>query len=266
MSGQERHRLADRIDELQAGGRYTVTWSELFAAAGGSPQALRSALRRLKAKGRLVSPRRGFFVLVPVEYLSTGAPPASWFVDDLMRYLGRPYYVGLLSAAALHGAAHHHPLVFQVATDVPTRPMRVGRVRLEFFRRRGIALAATLRVQTETGTMVVATPETTIFDLLRHVHSAGHLDNVATVFAELAEAVRPEPLQRAAGGASVAEVQRAGYLLELTGQEELARALEHHLKERRVRRALLRPDRTADGMPRSARWNLVLNERVEPDL
>jgi predicted transcriptional regulator of viral defense system len=222
-------------------------------------------LGRLKAAGRIVSPRRGFYVVVPLQYRATGAPPAAWFIDDLMRFLGQPYYVGLLSAAALHGAAHQRPQVFQVMTTAPTRPVAVGRVRIEFLRKRGIEEAATEHRQTETGTMVVATPETTLFDLLRHLGVVGTLNSVATVVAELGEVIDAARLERAARLAKTPEVQRAGYLCELTGQEELALVLERHLQSRRVRRTLLRPDRSGAGQPWAARWSLILNDVVEPD-
>jgi hypothetical protein len=48
----------------------------------------------------------GVAVVVPPEYREAGCPPASWFIHDLMRFLGQPYYVALLTAAAIHGAAH----------------------------------------------------------------------------------------------------------------------------------------------------------------
>jgi len=44
-----------------------------------------------------------------VEYRVAGAPPASWYIDDFMKAVGTPYYVGVLTAAALHGAAHQAP-------------------------------------------------------------------------------------------------------------------------------------------------------------
>jgi hypothetical protein len=76
--------------------------------------ATKTALRRLKEQGRIVSPRRGFYVVVPPEYRAAGSPPASWFIDELMRYLDQPYYVGLLSAAAIHSASRQQSMVFQV--------------------------------------------------------------------------------------------------------------------------------------------------------
>ena len=66
-------------------------------------------LYRLERSGAIVSPRRRF-VVVPGGYCSAGGPPAIWFIEDLMRHLGRRYYVALLSAAALHGAGHQQPV------------------------------------------------------------------------------------------------------------------------------------------------------------
>ncbi len=258
--------IRDLVDELQSEGRYTFSFAEMAAAFVGSDTALRSALRRLKEKARLVSPRREFYVIVPVEYRVTGSPPASWFVDDLMRFLGQPYYVGLLSAATVHGASHQQPQLFQVVTHLPTLKMSAGRVRLAFTRRRKIKRIETVRVKTETGYMTVSIPEATVFDLIRHFRLAGHLSNVATVLAELTEVINLDKLAVAAGAASIPDVQRAGYLFELTGHAQMARRLEEYLSTRRVRPALLRPGADSDGDPFDERWRLVINDQVEPDL
>lgn len=160
------------IDHLQSSGRYTFTRAEALAETGKTETAVAASLRRLCKAGRIVSPRRGFHVVVPLEYRTAGAPPAEWFVDDLMHHLRRPYYVGLLSAAALHGAAHHAPQVFQVITDVPTRPLTVGRVRVVFVQGRA-GLSPTQTMNTPTGTLVVSTPEATALDLVRHATVCG---------------------------------------------------------------------------------------------
>ncbi len=148
------------VDDTQAAGRYTFSDSEARGALGISEIALDNAIRRLKNRGRLVVPRRGFFVIVPMEYRAAGAPPPSWFIDDLMRFLGRPYHVGLLSAAALHGASHQQSMVFQVMTDRPTRPAKVGRARIEFHATGTLEDEPVTSMQTETGSMLVSNPET----------------------------------------------------------------------------------------------------------
>jgi predicted transcriptional regulator of viral defense system len=85
--------LAAFVDDLQARGRYTFTREEAQKIEPRSHAALKSALRRLKQRGRIVSPRRGFYVLVPAEYRAAGCPPASWFIDDLMRFAAAAGYL-----------------------------------------------------------------------------------------------------------------------------------------------------------------------------
>ena len=63
--------------------------------------AFKRAAVRLTRKGRLIVARRGFYVIVPLEYQSAGSPPPSWYIDTLMKEWKHPYYVGLLSAAAI---------------------------------------------------------------------------------------------------------------------------------------------------------------------
>lgn len=205
-------------------------------------------------------------MLVPVEYREAGSPPASWFIDYLMRFLEQPYYIGLLSAAAIHGAAHQQPMVFQVVTDRPTRPARAGRVRIAFHMRRNVASARVVEVQTETGSMRVSTPETTAFDLVRFAPAAGHLSNVATVLGELAEKLDPVALTEVARSYAVPEAQRLGYLLERIGKRDLAERVAAWLEGERYRPVLLAPGQPRGAASADSRWRVVPNATVEADL
>jgi predicted transcriptional regulator of viral defense system len=260
-------RIADWVEDLPSEGRYTFTRQEAEkAAAGSSFVAVQTALRRLRQKGRIVSPRRGFHVVVPAEYRAAGSPPASWFIDDLMRHMGRPYYVGLLSAAALHGAGHQQPMVFQLLVDRAIPAMRVGRVSLEFHASRSVRTTATLRIQTETGSMAVASPETTAFDLVRFPAASGYWSHIATVLAELADRIDPARLLEAAERSRPPDAQRLGFLLSLVDEERLAEPLAGWLAGRRTTVVRLRTDRSAEGCDVDPRWRLIANEEVEPDL
>ncbi|MGH7565906.1 MAG: type IV toxin-antitoxin system AbiEi family antitoxin [Gemmatimonadota bacterium] len=215
-----------------------------------------------------MSPRRGFYVIVPLEYRSTGSPPPTWFIDDLMRFLAQPYYVGLLSAAAVHGAGHQQPMAFQVITDRPTREIRIGRQRIEFHMNRQIQSLPTLGIQTDTGTMRVSTPEATAYDLVRYASSAGHLDNVATVLDELAEKIEAENLVKLATCLPVPVVQRLGYLLDMLEKRDLADPLAAWLSSRRNRPVLLATGRGLSDQDAKAdpRWRVIPNVTLEPDL
>jgi predicted transcriptional regulator of viral defense system len=251
------------VEGLQSQGRYTFTRFE--AEANQSFIATQSRLRRLKKQGRIVSPKRGFYVIVPPEYRTAGCPPASWFIDDLMRYIAQPYYVGLLSAAAIYGAAHQQPMVFRVVTDRPTRELYSGRIVIRFSMNRGVEQMPVTEKQTETGNMRVATPETTAFDLLRYPAAAGYLSNAATVLVELSERMDAGALVKIAPLVSLPDVQRLGYILDTVGKSELANPLAKWIQTQHPRLVPLRSGRPT-GAEINTRWHVRPNEKLEVDL
>jgi predicted transcriptional regulator of viral defense system len=259
-------RLSAYLDALQGRGRYTFDRAEALKELGSTPEALEAAVRRLAAKGRLAVPRRGFYVIVPAEYRSAGAPPADWFIADLMRFEGQPYYVGLLSAAALHGSAHQQPQEFQVVTDGPLRPARAGRVLIRFFTKATVGSTPVVDMKTQTGSMRVSTPEATALDLVRYVKRAGHLDNVATILSELAEKLDPRRLLAVARqGVEIAHVQRLGHLLDAVGAASAAKPMAAWISGQRPRRVLLRPGAQRPIRDEDPRWRVSVNEQVEID-
>jgi len=263
----KRPRLDELVDALQSQGRYTFTRTEALAALGASAEAFKKAVQLLTHRRRLVSPRRGFYVIVPVEYRVAGAPPASWYIDDFMKAVGTPYYVGVLTADALHGAAHQAPQEFQVVTTTRRRTVVVGRERVRFLRKRKLARTPVMSLKASTGTMRVSTPEATALDLLRYVDAAGFLSNIATVLHDLAEKCDPDRLvQAAAAGVELPHVQRLGHLLDLVGARRLADPLASWLAQRRPDWVRLSPSEPARRARRDERWRLLVNARVEPDV
>lgn len=255
--------LSAFVDDTQAAGRDIFSGSEARDALGVSEIALDNAIRRLKNRGRLVAPRRDFYVVVPIEYRAAAAPPPSWFIDDLMGFLGQPYYVGLLSAAGLHGASHQQSMVFQVVTDRPTRPAKAGRARIEFHATRTVEESPATSMQTETGAMRVSTPEVTAFDVVKFSADCGGWSNVATVLSELAERIDPGSLQVLAEVRKSPEVQRLGFLLDQAGQSRLADALLRVLAARRYRPVLLAGDMPRGDAVSVLPWRVLPNVEVE---
>lgn len=204
---------------------------------------------------------------MPLEYRSAGAPPPSWYIDAFMKYEGRAYYVGLLSAAALFGAAHQQSQEFQVITDQPLRTAEAGRSRIRFYSKRNLEKAATLPMKTETGEMVVSTPEVTAFDLVKYARACGGLSNVATVLAELQERLDIERIVEVArSGVKVTTAQRLGHLLDRVGGRSMTGPLLEWAVNQRPRLARLRPDLNNQGDERDERWGLVVNDEIEVDV
>lgn len=254
------------IDSLAARGRNHFTTKEAVTALGSSQVAVRAAIRRLREKGRVAMPFRGFHVIVPPEYRALGCLPADQFVPQLMQYLGLDYYAGLLSAASLHGAAHQAPMVFQtIAAD--NRPqIHCGRVRIEFVARRNVAAIPTVQMNTLRGVLRVSTPEATAFDLVGYPGHAGGLSNVATVLSELAEKIDANKLLTETERSPLPWTQRLGYLLERVEAANLAAPLFEHVSAHAKEYAPLRSRKPVMRASRDSRWRLYVNEEVEPDL
>ena len=217
--------IAQYIDDLLAQGTYCFTGVEAAKSLGSGVIAIRAALRRLRHKGEIAMPFRGFYVIVSPEHRKLGCLPANQFIPALMAHLEEPYYAGLLTAAEHHGAAHHRPQAFQVVVQ-RTRPgITCGGVRVDFIARKNVAAMPTQDFKTPRGYLKVSTPEATAFDLAGYPHHAGGLDNSATVLAELAESLDASKLAGIAELSPVAWSQRLGYLLELVGEAELAEGL-----------------------------------------
>jgi len=266
MAPRQPRRLDELADTLQSQGRYVFTRAEALSALHTTAENLKKAVQGLARKRRLASPRRGFYVIVPQEYRVAGAPPAAWYIDAFMKSLGAPYYVGVLTAAALHGAAHQQPQEFQVVTTRKQRPVTVGRDRIRFLKKRNLAHTALTSVKTPTGTMLVSTPEATALDLLRYPDAAGFLSNIATVLRDLAQQCDPAKLVEAAADVELPHVQRLGHLLDRVGARRLADPLAHWLAERPPDWTRLEPARRSHKATRDTRWRLLINARVEPDV
>jgi predicted transcriptional regulator of viral defense system len=251
------------FDRLVAAGRHHFTMAEAMAAHGGSVPAVQAALRRAVKRGEIASPYRGFYVVVPPEYRRLGCLPPEQFIPQLMKHLGEPYYVALLSAAELHGAAHQRPQRLQVMVPKNRRPIECGDVRVQFVARHDLERTPVLERNTPRGPMRVSSPEATALELVGYADQCGGLDNVASVLAELAESIRAKELLHAARLCPIAWSQRLGYLLERTAGHELAAALERHVQEQAPTLAPLVRARPMKRAPRVRRWRLALNASVE---
>ncbi|HVS10309.1 MAG TPA: type IV toxin-antitoxin system AbiEi family antitoxin [Planctomycetota bacterium] len=253
------------VEELLGQGRYTFTREEALRRLGRTPAATYMALRRLANAGWLVMPRSGFYVIVDAQHRVAGTLPPEWFIDDLMKHMGRPYYVGLLSAAQLHGAAHHRPQEFQVVIpDRTVRPVRSGNALVRFYGKGSFDQAQTQDVKTPTGVLEASTPETTAWDLVRYSKAAGGLDHVVTVLSELAEKLDARKLRETVmRHGEILVAQRLGYVLDHVGRRDLTKGIAGCVGDAPLRP--LDPASPVEGASESRKWHLLVNARVEPE-
>lgn len=253
------------VEDLLGQGRYTFTRKEAARRLRRTPGATYMALHRLVKARWLVMPRSGFYLIVDPQHRTAGTLPPEWFIHDLMKDMERPYYMGLLSAAQLHGAAHHRPQKFQVV--IPTRavrPIRAGNVQIRFYGKGPFHRSQIADAKTPTGFLKVSTPETTAWDLVRYFKAAGGLDNVITVLSELAARLdAARLLDTVKRHKEVIVAQRLGYLLDRIGQQRLTRGFAAWIAE--APRRPLDPAAPLDGATESRKWHLLVNSQLEAE-
>jgi len=266
--------LPSYLNGLLSAGKVVFTRDEAQQAIGTSVGAFLDAAERQQRKHHLVSPRQGFYVVVPPQYLHWGGPPPPWYIDDLMRHEGSPYYVGLLKAAELHGATHQAVMEFQVVTNKRLPQLRIGRSNIAFYYRKDFdpITAGIAEQKTDTGRMKVSSLELTTLDLLRYPHAGGGLDNIVTVIADLAERLDGRKLAALAGAYERSVSQRLGYLLDHVGRNDRANALHRMLtKKSQIPWVELEPSLAKDvevapePQDRNERWRVIVRRLPEED-
>ncbi len=253
------------VEQLAGRGVYHMTPDDLANARGSSLEAARAALARLRSRGVVAMPYKGFFVFVPPEYRSLECLPAEQFLPQLMAYLKEPYYVGLLSAAAYHGAAHQAIQTFQAIVTKNRKPLSCGKVRIEFIAKLNIEQAPTQAVNTPRSLLRISTPEMTALDLVGYYHRSGGLDHVATILKELGEKIGPQKLLQASETSPLPWVQRLAYLLTLVGFESKTRLLQKFIESKNAPVTPLLPGTPMSGSEKDRQFRVAINTEVEPD-
>ncbi len=258
------------IDERRANGKYNFTTKGLHSRLGVSENALKKTLQRLKNQKSVVMVRRGFYVIVPPEYRIKGIIPTNLYINDLMKFLNRDYYVGLLNASAYHGAAHQQPQSYSVITEgIALRPIKNNKVKINFYIKKEWNTKNIEKKKVDTGYINISSPELTALDLVSYYNEVGGFNRVATVIEELKEVIQPEKLlETAKKYGEVSVVQRLGYIIDCVLDDSLlSDNLYTYLKSVGFYPILLRPQKKRpENMITGNKWKVVPNIEIEADI
>lgn len=235
-----------------------------------SEQIMKNELNRLCSNKTIVNVYRGFYVIIPVHYVLRGSVPATYYIDQLMTYLSKPYYVCMLSAAELLGVAHQRPQQFSVMTTYPRRQLVTTRnVTTDWFYRDTLPEDALVIKNTETGTIRISNSLLTAADLVHNQQHVGGLSRVATILEELTEQIDIDSqLPALIPFVKTVIWQRLGYLLEcVIGDNETADKLYHLLSSSSARMVYKPLSTSAEDNPsnRDSRWKININVEIETD-
>ena len=263
--------LSDWIEYKEIRGYYTFTKEDIerqFPAA--SKVYIKTALHRLVARSRIISPWRNFYVIIPVEYSLKGIIPPVFYMDQLMAYLDKRYYVSLLNAAAFYGASHQRVQTFSVMVEQPSlRNTSKNGTPILFFSKKEIRMEFVRKHKTQTGYINVSSPELTAIDLMENEKSVGGLNRVCTVLNELVDVINLDSLDDSFFKISPTPVfQRLGYIFDhILEREDLAEILYSKIAVAglKLRKVPFKINKPTEGCKVDKRWKMIINQEIEID-
>jgi len=269
---EELNSIADWVLYRSKRGKLTFSRLELVADFSNlSEQTVKNNLNLLIKKGEIFPVFKGFYSVIPVDYALIGIVPPEFYIDDLMKFLNRPYYVGLLNAATFYGAAHQKPQAFSVITSLPTlRDTIKKNTRIAFIStRKKIPQKWLKTLRGKNGDFSVSKPELTAVDLITFQKEIGGINRACTVLYELMEVVKFGKLDKTFFEyVPISTIQRLGYLLEnkLEQAEQadilFSKAQTHNCKFQKIP---LKYSKSIVDCEINTKWSIIINEEIDID-
>lgn len=268
-SRNEYNYLQDYVISLQSKGIYTFSKNDLINTFKISNEALSMAINRLVKKKQIVIVRKKFYVIVPPEYRGRGILPPVLFIDDLMKFLERDYYVSLLSAAVFHEGTHQQPQEFYVSTLYPNiKNIRLKDTRINFILKQKFIDEGIEKQKTDTGYINISNPELTAIDLVQHCNKIGGLNRVVTLLDEMIENIVPKKLKKIAEKTNnVSNLQRLGYIFDKVLQAyKLSEIIKEVISNKKTYRILLSSQHPKKQYEIDKKWKIIINVKIESEL
>lgn len=264
-------KFSDWIDRREMTGFMTFSYEDVTEAFPTlSAQVVSNELYRQGKKNRILFVHKGFYTIVPLQFRDRGVVPPYNYISQLMAHLDRPYYISLLSAGVLHGAAHQRPQRLSVMTKYPRITVsKNGNSQIFLSYRKSIPQDLLCQTNSDTGTIYYSNAELTAVDLVQYSQFVGGLSMAATVIAELVEkADFSKKADSLIEATTMPTLQRLGFILDCVLDEQSAASqilelLEPHFSELKFRP--LSTNQPTEGAERNKRWKIIENENIEPD-
>ncbi|MCD8310343.1 MAG: type IV toxin-antitoxin system AbiEi family antitoxin [Prevotellaceae bacterium] len=263
--------IAEWVEHHKFRGFYTFTLDEVKGAFPSfTPGYIATSLNRLVMQKIIISPARGFYVIIPTEYALTGVVAPLFYIDQMMEFLKRKYYIGLLNAAEFYGAAHQRPQTFTIINTYPEiRSGERSNIRFVFICRKDIEDKFIVRHKSRLGTVNVSSAELTAIDLVANEEKVGGLNRVCSVLNDLVDYIDFNEVDDSIFSIYPIPVyQRLGYILEsVLEKRSLADNVYTSLKRLggRIRTIPFKSGKTTEGYLSENRWKVIENQEIDID-
>ena len=254
------------IRKLESKEVYCFTREEAERQLGVSGPAFSSAVRRQIDKGNVVNLRRGFYLVVPPKYQLLGQVPIYLYIDKLFKWLNRPYYLSLLSAAAYHGSSHQAIQKDFVITITPAlRNIEKIPYRIGFFVKAQWPSRNIISPTSDAGAFDVSSIALTIVDLINYQNKIGGMNRIVHTIEELIEDMDVSDLEDLIKWyPEESDLQRMGFLMDQMGaRKELLDLMKEWVSHQQLNTILLTPGMSWNVQSESNMWRVNVNNELE---
>jgi predicted transcriptional regulator of viral defense system len=261
--------IAEYIRTLQSYEIYGFSNEDVLNNCNAPETTLKTEFVRLSKRKQIQNLRKGFYVIIPAKYQNVSKIPIQLYVEKLFSFIGRDYYLGLFSAAALHGAAHQQiQQDYIICNGAKMRDIKKGNFNLNFFQSTHWPKKNIIQKKSDAGLFSISSPALTLADLLHFQNKLGGINRILAIIEELAEIVVVEDIiELLTWYPHVSTFQRMGYLLEqFDVDEKIIEVIQMHLETQKHYPMLLSPAKNVKPGSANNRWKIDVNITLENDL
>ncbi len=261
--------LSEFIKELQSLEVYSFSREEFIHATGKEDQAVNNDLSYLVSKEDILPLRKGFYLIIPPRYSKLGVLPLELYVDKLLKYLERNYYIGLYSAAKHHGAAHQQIQREYIITDGHSLlDISKNGIEIKFFTASTWPTYNIIQKKSDAGYYHISDPALTAVDLIYHQRKLGGINRMLANLEELIEVISSENIYKLVEWYPHKSVlQRLGFILDLVKtNNNISSILFSQLMKDKFYPVLLSPGKKVRPGAVDNKWKVDVNLELESDL
>lgn len=261
--------VTEYIKQLQSFEEYSFSIEEVTEKASKDSIAVKRELSRLTARNEILNLRKGFYLIIPPRYSSSEKLPIQLYTKKLFKYLNRKYYVGLYSAAKIHGASHQQSQRDYLIIETP----KLNNIKKKSF---DIQFFTTARwpknnieiKKSDAGEYHASSPALTFIDLIHHHTKIGGLNRMLASLEELTEEINEIDMKNLTTWYNhKSTLQRVGFILEeLTRESPFIDIVYEKLKQQPYYPVLLSPKKNQKPGSANNRWKIDVNLKLESDL
>lgn len=183
------------IKELDAVEEYSFSLEVLRRNTDKSGTSLKLELARLIEKKEILNLRKVFYLIITPRYSSFGKIPVQLYAEKLYRSLDRKYYLGLYSAARIHGAGHQQvQREYLMIEQSKLGDIKKSDLDIKFLTTSNWPGSNSIKERSDAGEYQLSSPILTAVDLIHHQSKLGGLNRMLAILEELLEEVNEEDL------------------------------------------------------------------------